>query len=112
MACDYRPDVIADHYDVGRDVYEVVDSETVNEAVANILQFLVAPGRCQLRMFCNDAKKRKRIEDMATVIIFNLGREEEFQRSVRIFSLSGGSHDLTSLRKRLRRIIHSTMSRR
>jgi hypothetical protein len=30
---------------VGWDVYEVVDSETVSEAVANVLQFLVAPGR-------------------------------------------------------------------
>jgi hypothetical protein len=112
LTCDYRPDVIADHYDVGTDVYEVVDSETVNEAVADIFQFLAAPGHCQLRMFCNDARKCKRIEDMARVILFNLGKEDEFQASVRVYSLSGGSQNLASLRKRLRRIINSTMSKR
>jgi hypothetical protein len=111
LTCNYRPDVIADHR-VGFDVYEVVDSETVNEAVANILQFLAARGHCNLRMFCSDPRKGKRIEDMARVILFNLRKEEEFEDSVRLYTLSRRSQNLTSLRKTLRRIINAETTAR
>jgi hypothetical protein len=111
QTCEYRPDVIADH-DVGRDIYEVVGSETVNEAVVDILQFLSTPGRCKLRIFCRSSSKRRKIEDTARVILYNLGtkRDQEFIERVIIYSLEGVD-GRGSLRRRLRRIIFSTMTR-
>jgi len=111
QTCEYRPDVIADH-DVGRDIYEVVGSETVNEAVVDILQFLVMHGRCKLRMFCNSPSKRKRIEDTARVILYNLGeaKEREFKERVMIYSLPINKQGMRSLHRRLRAIIYSTMT--
>lgn len=112
LTCEYRPDIIADHeFPAARDVYEVVDSESVSEAVADVIQFLVMPGHCRLRLICADNGKVKKIADSLRVILYNLGRENDFER-ITIDHVAKRQRGLRSLRRRLRRIIHSTMTKR
>ncbi len=107
----YQPDLYADHtaaFGRGRDVFEVLDTESIWKALMDIVNFSIMPNHCHLRMICLSQPIFNKLEDRYEILLKKLGMSDDDLDDVSILLLRKGKNDVMHLRRRLMRLLDTT----
>ncbi len=107
----YRPDLYADHtgyFGRGRDVFEVLGSETIWKALMDIVHFSIMPNHCHLRMICLNKKIYNEIEERYEILLKKIGMSDDALDDVSVLLLREGKNDVKHVRRRLMRLLDTT----
>ncbi len=107
----YQPDLYADHtgrFGRGRDVFEVLDSESIWKALMDIVNFSIMSNTCHLRMICLNEKIFNQIEERYEIYLKKLGMSDDALDDVSVLLLRKGRNDPDNLARRMRRLLDTT----